>query len=44
MFVGYDGPVEAEENRSQICLRPFTRIRLEFRLDVNDEGGADRRE
>ena len=39
-----NGSVEAEEGRSEVCFRPFTGVWLELGLDVDDEGGADRRE
>ena len=38
------GSVEAEEDHSEICFESFGRILLELGLDVDDEGGADRRE
>ena len=44
VFVRNNGSVEAEEDRSEVGFGPFGRIRLEFRLDVDDEGGADSRE
>ena len=36
--------VEAEKNRSQVRFRRVAGVRFEFRLDVKDEGGANRGE
>ena len=44
IFVGRDGSVEAEEDRSEVGFRPFARVWLEFGLDVDNEGRADRGE
>ena len=44
VFVGNDGSVEAEKNRSEVGFGPLGGILLEFRLNVDDEGGADSRE
>jgi len=44
VFVWSDRSVEAEENGSQICFRAVAGILLELRLNIDDEGGADRRE
>ena len=44
VFVGSNGSVEAEENRSEVSFGPFGGIWLELGLDVDDESGADRRE
>jgi len=44
VFVWSDRLVEAEENGSQIGFRAVAGVLLELRLDVDDEGGADRRE
>jgi hypothetical protein len=33
--------VEGEKDRTEVGFGPFGRIRLEVRLDVDDEGGAD---
>jgi len=41
MFVGGDGAVEGEKDRTEIGFRPFTRIRLELRLDIDDKGRTD---
>ena len=43
-FIWRDGSVEAEENRSEVGFGPFIGVWLEIRLDVDDEGGADRGE
>ena len=44
MFVGSDGPIEAEKDRAEVGFRPFPRIRFKLGLDIDDEGGADSRE
>jgi hypothetical protein len=44
VFIWKKGSVEAEENRSGVCFRPFAGVRLKLRLEVDYEGGADSRE
>jgi hypothetical protein len=41
---GYDRSIEAEEDCTEVGFGPFVGIWLELRLDVDDEGGADRGE
>ena len=43
-FVWNEGSVEAEKNRSEVRFRPVAGVGFEFRLDIEDEGGADRGE
>ena len=44
IFTWSDRSIEAEENGSEIGFRPLAGVLLELGLDVDDEGGADRRE
>jgi hypothetical protein len=44
IFTGNNGSIEGEENRSKVGFGPLAGIRPEVRLDVDDEGGADRGE
>ena len=44
VLVGSNGFVETEENRTEIGFGPFAGAWLELGLDVDDKGGADRRE
>jgi len=44
MFVGSDGFVEAEKDRSEVCFRAFARVWFKLGLDVDNESRADRRE
>ena len=43
-FVWDSGLVEGEEDRAQEGSRLIIRVGLEFRVDVDDEGGTDGRE
>ena len=44
MFIGSDGFVEAEKDRSEVYFRAFARVRFELGLDIDNENRADRRE
>ena len=41
ILVRRNGPVEAEEDRSEVSFRPFAGIWLGLLLDIDDEGGID---
>ena len=43
-FVRDSGFIESEEDRAEKSCRLFVRVRLELRMDVDDEGRADGRE
>ena len=44
MFVGSDGSVEAEKDRSEVGFRPFAGVWFKLGLDVDDKSRADCRE